>query len=351
MNTPSPTRQLRNGLLLMVAVVAVGFEGYQIAGWPVLDSIYMVIITIFGVGYGETNEMTPELRIFTIGFIIAGCTILIYTVGAFINWLTEGQLQRLMGERKMEKDIEELNGHIVICGFGRIGRLLAEQLKSAEKPFLILDTDPKQIELIREAGFLYIEGDATEEDVLHKAHIEKASVMASVLPNDAANVFIVLSCRQLNPNLQIIARANQISSEQKLMQAGAHRVVIPAAIGADRIAHLILKPNAREVIEKDLHDNVFMEGLSEIGLEMDEIAISVDSDLVGSTLEDLETRGKHAFIVVAVRCKDGNTTIKPKLDTTLKPGDTLIVMSHIGVAPDFVRRMSKRELRYRGAAH
>ncbi len=348
----SPNRQFLYGACLFVGTILVGFLVYWLAGWPALDAIYMVIITIFGVGYGEVNTMTPELRIFTIVFIVAGCTALIYTIGAFINWLTEGQLQRLLGERKMEKDIEHLSDHVVICGYGRIGRLLAAQLSEAAKPFVIVDPDERQIEQVREAGYLYIQGDATEETVLIKARIKQAAIVATVIPNDAANVFIVLSCRQLNPELTIIARANQISTEAKLQQAGANKIVMPAAIGADRIAHLVLKPNAREVLEKDLHDNAFVEGLHEIGLEMNEITLPEESPLIGCTLEDLETRGKSAFIVVAVRKPDGQTTIRPPLSLQLKSADTLIIMSHTGVTPDFVRlKLTRRERTYRGTRH
>ncbi|QYY36276.1 potassium channel protein [Ruficoccus sp. ZRK36] len=348
----SPNRQFLYGTSLFLGTIVVGFLVFWLAGWPALDAIYMVIITIFGVGYGEVNTMTPELRIFTIIFIVAGCTALIYTIGAFINWLTEGQLQRLLGERKMEKDIEQLSNHVVICGFGRIGRLLAEQLHSADRDFLIIDPDAHQIEQIRESGYLCIQGDATEETTLKKARLKQASIVATVIPNDAANVFIVLSCRQLNPELIIIARANQTSTESKLKQAGADKIVMPAAIGADRIAHLVLKPNAREILEKDLHDNAFVEGLSEIGLEMNEITLPADSPLIGCSLEELETRGKSAFIVVAVRKPDGQTTIRPSLDLQLESNDTLILMSHIGITPDFVRlKLNRKERFYRGTRH
>lgn len=348
----SPNRQFLIGFCLFTLVVLFGFAGYRMAGWSSLDALYMVIITIFGVGYGEVRELDPNLRIFTIVFIIAGCSVLIYTVGALVNWLTEGQLEKLLGRRKMEKEINRLHGHVVICGFGRMGRLLSARLAEAKQPFLVIDRDRGQVELLRESGYCYLEGDATEEDTLQKAQIEKAAVVATVLPSDAANVFIVLSCRALNPQLTIIARANQISSEAKLRQAGTDKVVMPAAIGADRIANLVLKPKAQEVLERDLQDNLFIESLHEIGLEMEEIAIPPESPLVGSTLEDLETRGKSAFIVVAVRSDSGVTTLKPSLELELAAGDTLIVMSHSGTVADFIRRNLARKGRiYRGIAH
>lgn len=345
-----PNRQLTLGLVAFVVTIAIGFAGYRLAGWSALDSIYMVIITIFGVGYGEVHPVDGSLQVFTIVFIIAGCTSLIYTVGAFINWLTEGQIQEYFGRIKMEKEISNLEKHVVICGFGRVGQMLATQLHEAGRSFVIIDKDPRQIEVINDCGFLYIEGEATEEIILQKARIEKASVIATVLPNDAANVFIVLSCRSLNPRLTIIARANQNSTEAKLKQAGADKVVMPAVIGAQRIAHIVLKPNAREILEQDLRDNAFIDGLADIGLEIDEIPIAENDPMVNHTLEDLETEGRSAFIVVAVRHQDGQTLLKPPLDYVLKPGDHLIVMSHIGVVPKFVRtRLTQSQLRYRGA--
>ncbi len=350
MEIKTPNRQFLIGVVAFVATILFGLSGYVLAGWPLLDALYMVIITIFGVGYGEVMEMSPNLRIFTIVFIVLGCTSLIYTVGAFINWLTEGQLQKALGKRIMEKEINRLEDHTVICGYGRVGRLLASSLQKAGRSFLIVDSSEEQIEEIKEMGYLFITGDATDERILKKAGIQRAGVLATVIPNDAVNVFIVLSCRALNPGLRIIARANYVSSEAKLLQAGTDKVVMPANIGADRIAHLILRPNAQEVLEQDLKDNAFVEGLQEIGLEISEIDMKETPHLVGQRLVDLETKGKSTFMVIAVRRTGGGTIIKPALDLKLENEDTLVVMSHEGLKPDFILSPNKHpEIRYRGA--
>lgn len=333
----SANRRLVVSVIVFVVAVSVGVAGYMAAGWTMMDAMYMVIITIFGVGYGEVKTMSPELRIFTIIFIIVGCTSLLYVAGSFINWLTEGQLQQYLGKRKMEKEIRNLKEHVIICGFGRIGMILAAQLHKAKKPFLIIEKSEDKVREIQEMGYLAIIGDATEEVVLKRARIEDASIMATVLPEDAANVFIVLSCRSLNHKLTIIARSNQISTVDKLKQAGADKVVMPAAIGADRLANLILKPNAEEILQKDLHDNTFIEGLNDIGLAIGEIYINEQSQVAGGTLEDLETKGKSAFLVVAVRKSNGETIVKPKLSTRLQAGDALIVISQKDVSLEFMR--------------
>jgi len=350
MKVESPNKHLMIGLILFLVTTVIGVAGYRIAGWPILDSLYMVIITIFGVGYGEVIEMTNSVRIFTMVFIVLGCTSLIYTVGAFINWLTEGQLKQLLGRQRMEKEINQLKNHTVICGYGRVGRLLSTRLSAAGKPFIIIDSNAAENESILDSGYLHIDGDATEETTLRKAGIERAEVLATVIPNDAVNVFIVLSCRALNPKLHIIARANQVTSEAKLKQAGTDRVVMPAFIGAERIAHLILRPNAQQVLEEDLRSNAFLEGLNEIGLDIHEFFVDQDSPLIGKTLEALETRGKSAFIVIAVRRKAQSTVIKPPLNLTLSQGDTLIVMCHEGKILDFAKDVqSPKAIRYRGA--
>ncbi len=345
----SPNQHFLYGSIVVIVTGVIGILGYSIAGWPFIDAIYMVVITIFGVGYGEVKELDPELKIFTILFIMTGCTGLIYTVGAFINWLTEGQLQQLLGKRKMDKEISNLSNHIVICGYGRMGRLLAKKLKAAKKQFLIIDSSDKRIALIHEMGYLFIQGDATEEATLNKAMIAQAAVVATVLPNDAANVFIVLSCRALNPDLTIVSRANQISSEAKLKQAGVDKVIMPAAIGADRVANMLLKPSASEVIERDLKDSGFADELHELGLELEEIP-TPNRLPDNCSLQDIETGENASFIVVAVRKTDGNTILKPQPSTRLEAGDVLVVMNHVGVIPKltFRKRKSRDGMQYRG---
>jgi len=343
-------RHLIFGAIFLLSSLLFGLVGYRVAGWGWIESAYMVVITIFGVGYGEVQKTTPGLKLFTMALIFAGCTAYIYITGAFINWLTAGQLKRVLGKRKMAQKIEHLKNHIIICGHGRIGSSVAKELHEAGKSFVIIENDPALASSIEEAGYLCVLGDATEESILLEAGLERAKVLTTVLPNDATNVFIVLTARNLKSDLTIIARGNQPSSEPKLRQAGANRVVLPEHICAERISHLIVKPTAREFLEYELNDAFFLESLSEIGLELEEIALGEDSPLIDATLEELETLEKGAFLVVAIRKRDGKIAPKPPLSTKLEAQDTLIVMSRSGVVPEFIRKkVRKQDMMYRGA--
>jgi voltage-gated potassium channel Kch len=234
-----PTRNLLYGLGFISVVMVVGVIGYLMAGWDLSDSIYMVVISIFTVGYGEVRPIQEEgLRGLTMGVIVLGCFSVIFVSGAFVQVLLEGQIRRVLGEKRMNAELKKLNKHAIICGYGRIGRMVAADLKAGQRPFIIVDKDPKRLESARESGYLTLEGEATEETVLLEAGVTRAAV----LPSDASNVFITLSARELNPDLTIIARGEDPSTERKLLQAGANRVVLPAHIGAERITHLILFP-------------------------------------------------------------------------------------------------------------
>ncbi len=191
---------------LFFATCTAAVIGYYLAGWGLLDAIYMVIITIFGVGYGEVRPLAdPTLKVFTIGVIIIGCSSLIYITGGFIQMVTEGQINKALGARKTAKGVGRLRGHTIICGFGRVGRILARELKAAGRMFVIVDAEGKRVAQADEMGYIAINGDASEEGTLRSAGIDRARVLATVLPNDAINVFITLTARDLNDQLEIIA--------------------------------------------------------------------------------------------------------------------------------------------------
>ncbi len=343
------TRHLSLGAAFLIISLVFGLVGYRFAGWGWLESIYMVIITIFGVGYGEVQETTPAVKIFTITLILAGCSAYVYIAGAFINWLTEGQLQRALGKRKMAHGIHQLKNHTIVCGYGRIGSTVTKELNDAGKPFVIIEKKPSLVNEIEELGYLCVHGDATEEDVLLEAGLQRAHTLATVLPDDAINVFIVLTARNLISHLNIITRGNHPSSEPKLLQAGADRVLLPEHICAERIAHIIIKPSTRELLEYDLNDPLFLESLTEIGLELEEIPLTKDSPFTGASLGDLEAREKGAFLVIAIRKKSGEMITKPSLETCLEAGDILIVMGHLGMVPQFIRKTPiKRKFSYSG---
>jgi voltage-gated potassium channel len=222
---------------LLIAIMAV--TGYVLSGWSLIDSIYMVIITVFGVGFGEIGPMTPTLRAFTMLVIVAGYVSVVYIVGGFIQVITEGEFNRALGARRMTREIASLKDHVIICGFGRIGQILARKLVEARMPFVVLDSNPDRIAAAEARGYLVRLGNAADEVILESAGIERAKVLASVLPDDAINVFITLTARNLNSELIIVARGEFPSTEKKLRQAGADHVVLPAEIGALRLSHII----------------------------------------------------------------------------------------------------------------
>ncbi len=348
MSQSSRTILKGTGFFLFVFVVAV--IGYMVGGWSPLEAVYMVIITIFGVGYGEVRPMeSPGMRVFTIFVIIAGCSALIYILGAFLQMLTEGEINRALGARRMTRGIEKLENHVIICGFGRIGAVIVERLKGTGQPFVIIDRNEERLhEAEDKYGALILIGDATEENTLIEAGVERARVLATVLPNDAANVFITLSARNLNADLEIIARGEAPSTEVKLVQAGANRVVLPAAIGGMRMAQIITRPGASRYIE-ELSDGVDLgEELTKIGVELYELEVPAHSHLVGKTLQDARIEGSESHIVIAIRSKDGAVLKTPPSDARLKEGDTVIVMAAPDKTLGFARQADGSKMVFRG---
>ncbi|MCB1210002.1 MAG: NAD-binding protein [Verrucomicrobiales bacterium] len=327
-----PQANLLYAAAFVAAVMVVFTLGYRFAGWSWGDAIYMVIITAFSVGFGEVMPVTdPWLRAWTVALIVLGCTGIIFITGTLVQWLTEAQIQRVLGGRRMENEIEKLKNHAIICGFGRIGRMIASQLEAGGTPFVIVDQAPDRVADAREAGWLTLQGEATDESVLRDAGIARARVLATVLPNDAANVFITLSARNMNPGVQIIARGEVPTTERKLMQAGADRVVLPAHIGADRIAHLILHPNARELLGGKTKSKVeFEHHLGELGLGMEEIEIGPDSPWLHRTVGEVETEAAGRMLAVAILRKEGTTDMNPNPSATLLVGDALVVVRRGG---------------------
>jgi voltage-gated potassium channel len=342
-------QRIVTGFAVFTLTVVVAVAGYVMAGWTLLDAIYMVVITIFGVGYGEVQPLeSPAIRVFTILVIIAGVLSAAYIVSGFVQLITEGEIRRALNVKRMTREIEHLENHVIICGYGRIGQMVARQLKRTHQPFVVIDASSERIALARDRGFLMYQGNATDETVLHEVGIHRARVLATVLPDDATNVFITLTARELNPKLMIVARGELPSTEKKLRLAGADQVVLPATISANRMAHLISNPAAVDFLAQGGGGSELNEMLGELDIQLTEL--QVDGVMAGGTISDLEMQGKGTFIIVALRRGDGEVLVHPSRDTYLAKGDVLIVMGHQGDMPGFAQQAAlRRQMRYRGA--
>lgn len=345
------SRRIITGSIFFIITLIAAMTGYMLAGWTPLDALYMVIITIFGVGYGEVKPLeSPTLKIFTILVIIAGTSSAVYIVGGFVQLVTEGEINRALTRKRMTRDIDNLTQHAVICGFGRIGQMLARRLQESQQPFVVIDNDPDRMTEAEELGYLICRGNATDEATLKAAGIERAKTLATVLSDDALNVFITLTGRELNPDLMILARGELPSTEKKLRLAGANHVVLPASIGALRMAQLITQPTTMDFLAQSDRRSDLNELLADIDIQMDEFAIPDDSPLIGGTIGDIEMRGKGTFIIVALRQSSGAVMVHPEREVHLAAGDTVLIMGHRGDLPKFLRRHTiQQNLRYRGA--
>jgi voltage-gated potassium channel len=304
------------GLLLLV--ISFGTAGYRvIEKWSLLDSIYMTIITLTTVGFKEVHDLSQNGKIFTIALIVGGVGTMLYVLGIGAQLILEGELQEIYGRKRLEKRLKELKDHYIVCGYGRMGKIIARELKHENLDFVVLEKNRTIFD--EKDDTLVIEGDATRDDLLRKAGIEKAKCLISVLPTDAENMYVVLSARGLNPDLLIVARAGEEGSEQKLLRAGADRAVSPYYIGGLRIAHTVLKPAVVDFIE-------FATKSGNIDLQIREIIIGEGSELVGKTLDQSGIGKDLGIIVVAIRHSGGEMKFNPTFRTVMEAGDTLIAV-------------------------
>ncbi|WP_419255666.1 potassium channel family protein [Caulobacter sp. ErkDOM-YI] len=324
-----PFRNLALSIAFVLFVAACAIVAYGAAGWPFGDALYMVTLTIFTVGYGEVRAIdTDYLRLVTMATMVFGCTGVIIVTGSLVQALTQTQLEQFFGKR-VEKTIERLEGHTIICGFGRIGMMLAGELAAAGAPLVIIERDEARAQHALELGHLCRQGDATDEAMLKTVHIERAKVLATVLADDADNVFITLSARSLNSKLQIIARGERPSTEGKLLQAGADRVVLPTHIGAERIAELILFPEMAQIFRGGQASGSLDRALDRLGLDIEILVVPQDVAHGALTVGEIERRARSAFLLQINR-PDGTAVTRPRADHPVEPGDGLVLLSKLG---------------------
>jgi voltage-gated potassium channel len=323
MTAHSPAiKRLRVGLVTLFVLFFVGVVGYQLSGMPLLESVYMVVVTFSTVGNRGIPEDNPPLAVFTILMIVFGVSTTLYIVGVFVQMMLEGEINRAIGQRRVTQDIERLTGHVIVCGYGRTGEILAGELARRKTRFVVVDKDPERINEAAEQGYLALTDDATHEQALINAGIHRAKTVVASLPTDAQNVFITLTARNLEPNLQIIARGELQSTENKLLQAGADRVVLPAMTGAVRMAAMITRPSAVELIE-------LAAGQHMAEVEIDELIIPAESPLVGQTVREFQPRARHGLLIVAVKSAGNPLEFNPDADTAIQAEDAVMVMGRL----------------------
>ncbi len=307
-------------LLIFVVLLLSGIVGYMLLeGWGLLDSLYMTIITLSTVGYGEVHNVGPGGRIFTVLLIIFGVSIITYIVSLVVETLVAGEIRSALGRRKVDKKIKSLKDHYIICGYGRIGSIICKGLSARSIPLVVIERDEQVREELEQDGILYLEGDATNEETLLEAGIESAKGLVSVVSLDAENLYICLTARGLNPRLYILTRAEDEVSERKLLRAGANNVILPYMVGGRRMVQAIIRPTMSDFLESAIHDE-------STELNIEEVTVGAQSSLMGLTLIESGIRQNMDIIVIGIKQKDGTMIFNPSSQTKIESGDTLIAM-------------------------
>lgn len=308
-------------LIMLVAILSFGTFGYMfIEHSSFVDSLYMTMITISTIGYGEIFPLSTTGRIFTMVLILVGVGFVMFMFSKITEAVVGGELRALYGRLNMKKKVLELSDHYIICGFGRIGRVICHLLKEADKPFVVIENNPEVIQELADLNYLFLDGEASSDDTLLEAGVERAKGLISVVSTDADNVYITLSARGLNNDLYIMARSSGTDGgETKLLRAGANRVISPYFIGACRMAQQILRPTVTDFIDLTVHSG-------ELGLRMEELTVSDHGTIVNSTVKDSNIRRDYNLIVVAIKRDQGEMLFNPNPNSMILKNDTLIVL-------------------------
>ncbi|MES0445285.1 MAG: potassium channel protein, partial [Desulfobacterales bacterium] len=318
------TKHLLLSVLLALCIFFLGASGYMmIEGWDFLDALYMTVITLTTVGYGEVHEVSRIGQIYTILLIFIGVAFCLYVAGSVVQFMVEGRIRTILGRRSLDKKIDRLKNHYIVCGYGRIGRVLCNQLKRKPMDLVVVDKNRELIPTFDDDKVLYVSGDASDETILHKAGILRAKGLIAVLATDTENVFLVLTARQLNPDLYIIARASRDESKSKLQAAGANRVESPYEMGAVSMAQRIIRPTVTNFLNL-----AFAHKRKDI--QMEEIPVNSSSGLINVMLKDSGIRQQFNLIIIAIKKPDGSMLFNPSYETVVEAGDTVIAVGQEG---------------------
>lgn len=311
------------GLLGFLLAATVGF--HFIEGWSWFDSLYMVMITVTTVGYGEVHELTPPGRVFAMIVIVGGVGIvsgvLLTVTRNFFEGVVEGSIQRAVTRRRVRSQLPRLQDHTIVCGYGRLGKEICKELHHAGRTVVVIDPSEAKVEQADLHGHLWVLGDASDEDVLRNAGIERASSLAIASPSDALNTYITISARDLNPNLHILARATDDTAGKRLKKAGANEAVSPYHVGGLRMAALLIRPAVVDFMD--------VAALGEFpDLFIEQLVMEEGSALAGQSLREGNFSANYRVMVLSIKHPEGKQTFLPPADDAVQPGDLVIVAGH-----------------------
>jgi voltage-gated potassium channel len=327
----SSRREILLSTVALLVVIVVGTGGYiLLEGWSWMDGIFMTFITLTTIGFGEVRPLSPVGQVFTILIAITGIGIVTFVATRSAQLLLASDR---LHERRIMNQINDLTNHFIICGYGRVGQRLAEDLQSAQRDFVVIDRDDEQVQELREDDLLYVKGNAEDEEVLKRAGIERAVGLILALPDDSANVFVTLTAREMNPGVFILTRTMDHRNRSKLLNAGADKVIAPSEVGADRMAQVILRPNVDSFMERVLHT-------SALSLGIEEVEVKPGASLAGESLSESNFRQQFDAIVIGMidQSEDGAMKFNPSPEDRIQEGDILIVLGD----PDMIHALRTR---------
>jgi voltage-gated potassium channel len=315
-------REFLIALLVPVVLMAIGTAGYmRIEHWRPLESLYMTVITISTVGFAEVHPLSSEGRVFTMALILTGVFTLLYAATSAIRAIVSGEVRGDIGRQRMERTLEELKDHVIVCGYGRMGRFVCTELSASGQPFVVLDKQAAVLEGFQLPQGIALAGDATSDGVLRRAGIDRARVLVSAAASDADNLYVTLSARLLNEKIFIVARAEDEGTEKKLLRAGANRVVSPYVIAGQTVVQAVVRPDALSFLEMATRRD-YQE------LQIEEVEVQPGSPLAGAQVRDPRVRREMGIIIVAIKKPGGKMAFNPAPEAMLEARDVLICLGH-----------------------
>lgn len=319
LNGFTPEKKLFVSIIIVLFLAVGGTFGFVILEkMNPLEGLYMTIITLSTVGFGEVRPFHTGGRVFAIVLIVFGVVAAGFTLSSLGQFIIEGQLRKIMGRRKMKSKIKNLSGHCIIAGFGRVGRQVAEAYMRRKQPFIVIEKENDAVNQLDAEGILYVEGQAIEDEVLLTAGVERAKVLVSTLPDEADNVYLALTARHMNPSLHIISRADNPAGEKKLKRAGANYVVSPHVLGGTRMAMASIRPNVLDFMQ--------MTALGESGLGIEEVSVPERSRFSGQTLVDSKFKAEYGVTVIGIKKSGQKMIINPPPDAVIQAGDIMVLV-------------------------